>query len=268
MSSASVPLAGLLADSAAWLPVANGESGAVTLRHVSATRFAKVVPVADASALEAERDRIEWFSDSGIDGARVLDWRTSDDGVCLVTTAVGGISADRLEPADLDRAWPSITDALARLHGIPVDTCPYRRTLNQMMALARAAVAEDRVHREFLPQHLLDIPPAVILESLERDLPAQREREQADAVVCHGDFCLPNILIDPDASTVTGLIDLGRLGHADPYADIALLLANARETWGDEASARRADHDFAARYGVTLDPERLDFYLRLDPLTW
>lgn len=268
MSTPPVPLAGLLADGAAWTPVANGESGAITLRHATAGRYAKVVPLADASGLKAERDRIAWLAGTGIHGARVLDWRTSDDGACLVTTAVAGISADRLDPAELERAWPSITDTLAKLHGIPVDACPASRTLDEMMAKARATVAEDRVQRDFLPEHLLDTPPQEILESLEQELPARREQEKGEAVVCHGDFCLPNLLIDPDASSVTGLIDLGRLGRADPYAAIALLLANARETWNDESVARRADHDFAARYGVTLDPQRLDFYLRLDPLTW
>lgn len=137
-----------------------------------------------------------------------------------------------------------------------------------MMALARATVAENRVHTEFLPQDLADTPPSAILHSLERDLPSRQAQEEANVVVCHGDFCLPNIVIDPDTSLVAGLIDLGRLGKADPYADISLLLANAREIWPDEDTACRADQEFAARYGITLDPDRSDFYLRLDPLTW
>ncbi len=85
---------------------------------------------------------------------------------------------------------------------------------------------------------------------------------------CHGDLCLPNILLDPATGQVKALIDLGRLGTADPYGDIALLLATARETWSDEAMARRADQEFADLYGTELDLERQDFYLRLDPLTW
>jgi hypothetical protein len=31
---------------------------------------------------------------------------------------------------------------------------------------------------------------------------------------------------------------------------------------------RRADQEFAETYGIELDPEPQDFYLRLDPLTW
>lgn len=263
-----MPLTGLLSDCSVWARVTDGESGAIVLRHVSGERFAKVVSVADAHTLEGERDRIEWLSTTGIPGPSVLDWRTTEHGACLITSAVAGVPADRLNPAQLAQAWPSITDTLHRLHNLPASTCPFSRTLDEMMGLARATVAKNRVHAEFLPQHLIDTPPTVILDGLERDLRLRREQEAADTVVCHGDFCLPNILIDPDTSLVAGLIDLGRLGRADPYADIALLLANARETWPDERTARQADHDFASRYGITLDPERLDFYLRLDPLTW
>jgi streptomycin 3"-kinase len=86
--------------------------------------------------------------------------------------------------------------------------------------------------------------------------------------VCHGDLCLPNILIDPVTHHVTGLIDLGRLGTADPHADIALLLATARTIWPDEPTARQAESDFDRWYGTAVDRERQEFYLRLDPLTW
>ncbi len=137
-----------------------------------------------------------------------------------------------------------------------------------MMRLAHATVAEDRVVVEFLPVALQGTPPAQIIEQIETELPVRLAQERAQLVVCHGDLCLPNILVDPATGQVTGLIDLGRLGTADPYGDIALLLATARETWTDDVMARRADQEFAEIYGTELDPERQDFYLRLDPLTW
>ncbi|MFI2236031.1 phosphotransferase [Streptomyces chrestomyceticus] len=92
--------------------------------------------------------------------------------------------------------------------------------------------------------------------------------EAAETVVRHGDLCLPNIVLDPDTLTVSGFIDLGRLGRADPYADLALLFATARETWDDEAQAAAAEDAFAERYGIALDRDREHFYLHLDPLTW
>ena len=121
---------------------------------------------------------------------------------------------------------------------------------------------------EFLPQDLQHTPPTQILNQLEDELPERVAQERTQLVVCHDDLCLPNILIEPVTDRVTGLIDLGRLGTADCHADLAPLLATARTTWPDEETAREAEHDFVQRYGAQIDPERQDFYLRLDPLTW
>ncbi|MFJ6533935.1 APH(3'') family aminoglycoside O-phosphotransferase [Microbacterium sp. NPDC091662] len=258
----------LLPDGADWVTVESGESGATVLRDEAGERYVKVVPSAQADELAAERDRITWLSGAGIPGPSVIEWRLTAHGAALVTSAVQGTPADQLDAGDLRAAWPAIADILRRLHAVPVSDCPYDRALDEMMTAARATVADGRVQTEFLPVALQDVPAARILAGLESELPHRVVQEQAEAVVCHGDFCLPNILIAPEGSRVAGLIDVGRLGRADPYADIALLLANARETWPDESAARRADEEFAARYGIALEPDRQDFYLRLDPLTW
>jgi streptomycin 3"-kinase len=248
--------------------VTRGESGAVVLRHISGSRFAKVASAHDVDALEAERDRIEWLHGAGVVGPTVLEWRVSEFGVALVTSAVAGITADQLDSTQLRAAWPSIIETLQDLHGVPTTSCPYDRSLETMMIAARANVADDRVRTDFLPEQLHTTPPRVILDGLERELPQRQHEEATSSVVCHGDFCLPNVLVDPHTLEVTGLVDLGRLGRADPYADIALLLANARTVWASEDTARDADEEFARRYDIALDRARLEFYLRLDPLTW
>lgn len=263
------PLASLApGGSAVWQPVGEGESGALVLRHDSGDRFAKIVPPTRGGELEAERDRVTWLESSGLPGARVLDWRVESRGLCLVTSAVPGVPAYQLRPEELRRSWTSICEVVNQLHMIPRDRCPFDRFLLSMMALARTVVAEDRVHREFLPLNLQDVPAQDILDQLKEELPLRLEQEAADSVVCHGDLCLANIMIEPVSGEVSGLIDLGRLGRADPYADIALLLTNSRESWETEGDAREADALFARRYGLDLDPARLRFYLWLDPLTW
>ncbi|MBB3044530.1 APH(3'') family aminoglycoside O-phosphotransferase [Nocardioides soli] len=267
--NASIAVAALLpVDGSAWVPVETGESGATVLHDREGARFAKLVPVEESETLAAERDRISWLGEAGLPVASVLDWQATDDGACLVTRAVPGVPADRLDADMLRRAWPSIATMLRELHEVPVARCPFDRSLAVMMAVARRTVAEDRVQPEFLPDDLQRAAPAEILRRVEDELPRRRQEEDREHVVCHGDFCLPNILVDPETLGVSGLIDLGRLGRADPYADIALLLANARETWPDEGAARRADRDFAVRYGIDLDAGRQRFYLLLDPLTW
>jgi streptomycin 3"-kinase len=255
-------------DSGQWDPIAGGESGASVFCDRGQRRYAKIVSSELVAELSAERDRTVWLNQMAIPSAAVLDWRETDAGACLVTQAVLGVPASELDAPALQRAWPSVVLAVRALHGLAVDRCPFDRTLVQMMRLAHACVTEGRVVVEFLPVALQRTPPTQILDQIEAELPVRLAQERTELVVCHGDLCLPNILVDPGTGQVTGLIDLGRLGTADPYGDIALLLATARETWSDEAMARRADQEFAEIYATELDRERQDFYLRLDPLTW
>jgi streptomycin 3"-kinase len=250
------------------VPVEQGESGAVVVHDPERHRYAKVVADGTMAELAGERDRVAWLEGTGIPGPVVLDWIENDAGACLVTRAVPGVPANRLDPPALRRAWPSIAATARDLHSLATESCPFRRGLAEMVPLARATVAEDRVIVGFLPVALQQTPPTRILERIEAQLPARLAQERAELVVCHGDLCLPNILVDPATDRVTGLVDLGRLGTADPYADLALLLTTARTTWPDEETARRADRAFAEGYATELDAGRLDFYLWLDPLTW
>ncbi|MFF2024618.1 APH(3'') family aminoglycoside O-phosphotransferase [Streptomyces sp. NPDC058171] len=251
-----------------WLPVTAGESGATVFRSTDGTRYAKCLVAADAAGLEAERDRVAWLSDQGVPGPRVLGWRSGDAGACLVTSAVDGVPADQVSAEDLRTSWGRITDAVRGLHDMPVQRCPFRRDLDAMVATARDVVTRGTVNPEFLPVEQQHTPAAELLARLVPQVTRRREQEAADTVVCHGDLCLPNIILDPQTLDVAGFIDLGRLGRADRYADLALLLANARETWPDAGRAQDADREFAEGYGISLDHDRLRFYLHLDPLTW
>ncbi|MFJ1828647.1 APH(3'') family aminoglycoside O-phosphotransferase [Streptomyces sp. NPDC088178] len=251
-----------------WLPVTAGESEAAVFRSADGTRYAKCAAAAGAADLRAERDRMAWLTGQGVPGPQVLDWHSGDAGACLVSGAVSGVPADRVSAADLRDSWERVAAAVRLLHEVPVRQCPFRRDLDGRVALARDVVARGAVNPEFLPVQQQHTPAAELLAHLVPQVARRRAQEAADMVVCHGDLCLPNIVLDPRTLDVSGFIDLGRLGLADRYADLALLLANARETWTDEKQARAADAAFAESYGIALDHDRLRFYLRLDPLTW
>lgn len=244
-----------------WEPVTGGESGDPVFRSADGSRYAKRGP---ADLLVRERDRIQWLSASGIPGPTVLDWQVDGDRALLVTSAVRGVTADAVTDEELLLAWPSITDAVLALHELPA--CPFSRDLARMFALAQDVVGRGAVNPEFLPVEQQDTPPAELLARLAADLDRWLAREEL--VVCHGDLCLPNVVLEPGTFAFAGFVDLGRLGLADRYADISLLLANSRETWPDEQRAVAADEAFARRYGITLDAPRQRFYLHLDPLTW
>ncbi|MFI6284683.1 APH(3'') family aminoglycoside O-phosphotransferase [Streptomyces sp. NPDC051018] len=255
-------------DSGDWEPVTSGESGAHVFRSRDGSRYAKCVSAPETAALEEERDRTDWLHSRGVPGPEVLDWHVTPDAACLMTSAVGGIPADRVPAPSLDAAWGPIADAVRRLHDLPVRECPFTRDLTRMFALARDVVERGAVNPEFLPVEQQTTPPVELLGRLAPQLERRLAQEAAEAVVCHGDLTLPNIVLDPQTLEVRGFIDLGRLGRADPYADIALLFATARETRADGRRSDTAEDDFARRYKIAPDRDRERFYLHLDPLTW
>lgn len=265
-----VTLAGLVGERAAagWQPVTEGESGAEVFRAPGGAEYAKCVPREHVEALEQERDRVAWGSGHGVPGPRVLDWTADETGACLLTSAVAGVPADKVDEDELTEAWPSIAEAIRTLHEMPAGDCPFGRELSAMLALADDVVGRGAVNPDFLRPEQRNVAPERLLASLRAEEPERAAQEAAGTVVCHGDLCLPNIVLDQETMRFTGFVDLGRLGRADRHADLALVLANARETWHDEERARRADELFEKHYGLPLDAGRLAFYLTLDPLTW
>ena len=119
----------------------------------------------------------------------------------------------------------------------------------QPRAAVRAIGAGLRLLHDRLPVDRLPVRLAAVGDR--RRLPVDR------LVVCHGDACAPNTLIDDDGRC-RGHVDLGDLGVADRWADLAVatlsLSWNYAGEWEDEL--------FDA-YGVDPDPERIDFYRRL-----
>ena len=73
-------------------------------------------------------------------------------------------------------------------------------------------------------------------------------------MVCHGDACAPNTLLDEDGSC-TGHVDLGQLGVADRWADLAIATWSTEWNYGPgwESALLHA-------YGVDADPERTAYY--------
>ena len=109
----------------------------------------------------------------------------------------------------------------------------------------RAGIADDTdLHPEFSHLSL-----ETALAELERLRPSSE-----DLVVCHGDYCFPNVLLD-DVGAVTGYVDLGELGVADRWWDVAVGAWST--TWNVGPGWEEL---FYESYGIDRDDERIAFY--------
>jgi streptomycin 3"-kinase len=248
-----------------WEPVGGGESATEVFRRGDV--FAKCSGASGVDELAAERDRVEWLAGTSVPGARVLDWIERAEGsggaggAALLTSAVPGVAA-------VDLPWSaelvaSFARALRAVHELPVESCPFERSLASTITQAEDVVRRGAVNPDFLREDLQVVAPAELLKRIHAQAAEVGALAAGDLVVCHGDACLPNFLFDPETLELTGVIDVGRLGVADRYTDLALVNAQLDDVWSVDGSG------FFTAYGVSYpDAYRLDFYLLLDPLTW
>ncbi|GAA2800064.1 aminoglycoside 3'-phosphotransferase [Kribbella solani] len=263
-----------------WTLVEVGESATKVYRR--GNLFAKCCDPSGVADLVAERDRTSWLSGTGLPGATVVDWLESappapapalgepatsssrgalatTGGACLVTSAVPGVPGDALPPASYERAMVSLGRVFRDLHALT--GCPFERPLDSIVATATDVVRRGAVNPDFLTDEWRLLEPSELLAQVVAERPYIESR--SEPVVCHGDACLPNIFFDPDTLEVTGLIDLGRLGVADRYVDLALTTIQLQDEWSIDPAP------FLEAYGLpSPDDRRLHFHRLLDPLTW
>ncbi|WP_309069802.1 aminoglycoside 3'-phosphotransferase [Microbacterium sp.] len=220
-----------LAGNAEPVPVWRNELGGVTFR--AGALYVKWGPRHLEASMAEEAERLAWAA-RWTPVPEVRDHGETDTEEWLVTSALEGESA--VAPAWVARpdvAVRAIAVGLRALHdALPVEECPYDWSVPTR--LARAASRGIA-----MPAELRD-PPSV-------------DR----LVVCHGDACSPNTLIGPDGRWVAH-VDLGALGTADRWADIAVATMSLGWNYGPGW-----DETFLDAYGVDPDPVRTAYYRAL-----
>jgi kanamycin kinase len=211
--------------------------------------FVKWAPAGSGLDLAAEAARMTWASAYAA-VPRVLGQGSGAEGAWLVTTPVAGESAvsERWKAAPA-AAVVAIGEGLRALHdALPVEACPYSWSVEERLDVAHRrarAGRQDPARRHPVHQGLsvaealsvLDVPPVV-------DAP----------VVCHGDACAPNTLVGDDGRW-SGHVDLGTLGVADRWADLAIATWSTQWNYGPGWEARLLD-----AYGIGPDPARTRYY--------
>lgn len=212
--------------------------------------FVKWAPSASGLDLGAEAERMTWVGRfSRVPLVLALGRGAGDEGSWLVTEALRGESAVserwRRDPRAAVRA---IGAGLRHLHdAAPPDACPYRWDADLRAAEAHRLAAEgEQSPADWHPEYA-DLP-------LERALAIVAEPPPVDRlVVCHGDACAPNTLVHEGAWS--GHVDLGSLGVADRWADLAVATWSTQWNYGPGWEDELLDS-----YGVEPDQERTAYY--------
>jgi aminoglycoside phosphotransferase len=212
--------------------------------------FVKWCPVSSSLDLADEADRLAWAVE--FTPVPVMLGRGSDaDGSWIVTAALPGRNAvDPRWTAEPRTAVHAIGEGLRAMHeSLPVERCPFSWTTGLRLDRSRRAAAAGRLDpaRDWQPEHQqLSISQA--LELLSEIPPTDQP------VVCHGDACAPNTLLTDDGRW-SGHVDLGALGVADRWADLAIATWSTGWNYGPGW-----EDELLAAYGIQPDPDRTRYY--------
>ncbi|MFJ6429058.1 MULTISPECIES: aminoglycoside 3'-phosphotransferase [Microbacterium] len=221
-----------LARGAKLVPVWLNGIGGLTFRTDDG-RYIKWGPLDDEANMRDEAERMRWAR-TWIAVPEVLEQGQDETHEWLVTVALDASSAVDPRWADQpETAVRAVGAGLRALHdALPVAECPWEWSTQW-----RIANAADR--GTIVPDELLQTPPIDRL------------------VVCHGDACMPNTLLDA-AGRPAAFVDLAALGVADRWADIAVASMSTMWNFGSGW-----EDTLIEAYGVEPDRERLEYYRRL-----
>lgn len=245
-------------------PISMGMSGAgvYRLRQPGATGLIlKVQPQSDdpdpGFRLASEAEKMRWLS-AWVPVPQVLEFCQQDGSEYMLMSEVAGRSGAEDWPSEeRARVVVAIAEALKRLHSIPVEQCPFDQRLETKIAQARRRTELGLVNLEDFDERWQGKSAEELLEVLLETRPADE-----DWVVCHGDYCLPNVLLEQ--GKLSGLVDLGRAGIADRYQDLALMTRSLTSDLNPQFG-EGWDRVFLEAYGIPQpDWERIKFYRLLD----
>lgn len=180
------------------------------LAEAGASRTPRVVAMAEAG------------DEAGVGPAYVM---TRLPGVAIRDEAPDWLTT----PAQRETISRELVGALAELHALPIEGFEAAKLGRPGGYLARQLKRWAGQRDEFVAKGVraLDDEPAV-REWLVANLP-----EEGPSTLVHGDFKLDNVLVDPETSRVTCVLDWEMATLGDPLADLGFLLA----FWPDSPEA-------------------------------
>lgn len=249
-----------LTEGATWESATFGYSGALVYRLRWAGRPARYLKVAappvDAEARE-EAARLLWLRGK-LPIPDLLAVHSDPAAMWLLFSEIPGVmSCDTRFAGDAPTVARLLAEGLRLIHGLDILDCPFDRRLDRALAIARARCLAGLVDETDFDDERQGRSAMDLLAELDTTRPAAE-----DPVFTHGDYCLPNVFLDPTGARLTGFIDWGRAGIADRYQDLALAARSLRYNFGSGWEP----HLFDA-YGLTdVDKAKLAYYQLLDEM--
>lgn len=191
--------------------------------------YLKIIPQNSEETFRPEVERLEWLKDQ-LPVPQVLYYRQTDAGEYLLLSEIAGLMAcDESFNEKPARLVKLLAEGLKRLHSLDISQCPFDGRIDSQLEAARQRIQAGLVDETDFDEKRRGLSATALFEELLRTRPGSE-----DVVFSHGDYCLPNVILDPSGPELNGFIDLGRSGLADRYQDLALAARSLEFNCGPE----------------------------------
>ena len=220
----------------------------------------------DSDFIKNEHRMMDWLENKVTAPKCICDYSENEKNYLLMSKIPGKMSCDDEYMQKPGLLVSTLAEALKKLWETDISDCPVKNDLISMLKNAEFRVEEglvdvDDAEPETFGRNGFKNPEA-LLHWLYDNKPEE------DLVLSHGDFCLPNIFIDD--GKFSGFVDVGRMGIADRYQDIALcyrsLHHNFSGIYGGESYSGYDESMLFEALGMEPDYEKIRYYILLDEL--
>ncbi len=199
-----------------------------------------------------ESRRLEWIGNR-LRVPKVLYYGSEKGCSYLLITELPGMPAhEAMEPITIATAVEKFAEGLKTIHSTPIEACPFDRVLENELEECARRIGQPGLNVDaFIAD--TGAEPAEILDKL-----ISQVSILGDLVFTHGDYCLPNLLLDSEC--ISGIVDWGIAGIGDRHRDFKSVELTLTRNCGKEWIPA-----FYNTYGeFEVDPERIHFFWLLD----
>jgi aminoglycoside phosphotransferase len=219
-------------------------------------QYLKIAHASHPEKLSREKDVLKWLSGK-LAVPNVIYYKERDDYQYLLLSEIKGEGSHHNSfQSEITKVVNLFARGMNRIHKVRIDDCPFDRRLKVVVKEAEKRVKLGLVEEDEFLDEYIGMSAGQLFDMLISRSSSISDKE--NIVFTHGDYCLPNVIIDGER--ISGFIDWGRAGIADPYQDIALAIRSLKFNWGESYV-----DDMLRSYGIEKpDWDKLEFYIMLD----
>ncbi|MEO1286642.1 MAG: APH(3') family aminoglycoside O-phosphotransferase [Chloroflexota bacterium] len=238
-----------IVDSSEVTPITVGHSADAVYRlQGDETYYLKI-----GVSLRDECERLQWL-EGKLPVPKLVHFEINDGKHYLLTTAVHGQMLFETG-LPIKQCLDIYAEAAHMWHQLPIGNCPFQWRIPQQIDDARHRLNNEQINPDKFDVCYYGKSALELFADLLNAMPDEEE----DLAITHGDFCLPNVLIDPETHTITGFVDVGQMGISDRHLDLVLASRSIAYNFGSKYIPY-----FYEQYGIAENPAKRHFYCILN----